>query len=295
VKLRRRAGSGDVIDRRGGRGGGGRGRSGLPIAVGGGGIGTLIVLVIIALVGGLGGGGGGSGFDVGAPQFPGGAPAGSGREVSSPDDAPGMFVEDVLADVQDTWTELFAGAGQRYERAKLVLFERATQSGCGAASSATGPFYCPADRMIYLDVEFFDQLHHRFGAPGDFAQAYVIAHEVAHHVQTLLGTSQRVRQESQRNPGKANDLSVRLELQADCYAGVWGYTAAQRGILDPGDLEEALAAAAAIGDDRLQRESGGSIDQDTWTHGSSEQRQRWFKRGFDTGDPNRCDTFSGEI
>lgn len=293
MKLRRRAGSGQVIDRRGRGFGGGRG--GLPIALGGGGIGTIIVLVILVLLGGIGGGGGGgTGFDFGASQFPGAAPVGDDT-VSDPGDSGGQFVQDVLADVQETWTELFAGAGQQYQPAKLVLFEGGTQSGCGAASSATGPFYCPADQRIYLDLEFFNQLHQRFGAPGDFAQAYVVAHEVAHHVQTLLGTSQQVRQEGQRNPDDANELSVRLELQADCYAGVWGFTAAQRGILEPGDLEEALEAAAAIGDDRLQRESGSTVDQDTWTHGSSEQRQRWFKRGFDTGDPNQCDTFSGDI
>ncbi len=292
MKLRRRAGSGQVIDRRGS--GGSIGRGGLPIALGGGGIGTIIVLVILALLGGIGGGGGGGGFDFGNPQFPGAAPVGDDT-VSDPSDPDGQFVQDVLADVQETWTELFAAAGKQYEPAKLVLFEGGTQSGCGAASSATGPFYCPADQRVYLDPEFFAQLHQRFGAPGDFAQAYVIAHEVAHHVQTLLGTSQQVREQSQRNPDDANELSVRLELQADCYAGVWGYTAAQRGILEPGDLEEALAAAAAIGDDRLQRESGGTVDQDTWTHGSSEQRQHWFERGFDTGDPNQCDTFSGDI
>jgi uncharacterized protein len=292
VKLRRRAGSGDIIDRRGARSTGGR-RGALPITAGAGGIGTIILLAIFLLFGNVLGGGGGGGVDIGGlPQFPGNAPASGSMEVSSPEDEPGMFVEDVVADVQDVWTELFSGSGQEYERAQLVLFTDATSSACGPASAATGPFYCPADRLMYLDLGFFEELHRRFGAPGDFAQAYVIAHEVAHHVQTLTGTSQRAREEGQRNDN-ANEMSIRLELQADCYAGVWGYSAQQRGLLDPGDLEEALTAAAAIGDDRIQAQSG-RVDQDTWTHGSSEQRQRWFKRGFDTGDPNQCDTFSGD-
>lgn len=293
MKLRRRAGSGDIIDRRGAATGGTRSGA-LPIAAGAGGIGSIIVAVIVLLLGGFMGGGG-AGFDIGNPQFPGVAPSGGSTAVSSPDDEPGMFVEDVLADVQDLWTKLFAGSRTTYERAKLVLFTDATNSACGAASAATGPFYCPADRMVYLDIGFFEELHRRFGAPGDFAQAYVIAHEVGHHVQTVSGISQAAQEEAQRNPKKANELSVRVELQADCYAGVWGYSAAQHGLLDPGDLEEALAAAAAIGDDRIQKEAGGRIDQETWTHGSSEQRQRWFKRGFDSGDPNQCDTFSGGI
>ena len=291
MRLGRRAGSGDVIDRRGAGGGGGMG---LPMGIGGGGIGTLLLVVAFLVISRCASGGG-AGFDIGSPQFPGAVPAGDSGSVSSPDDAPGMFVEDVMADVQDRWTELYSGSGDTYERAKIVLFTGSTSSACGAASSSTGPFYCPADRLVYIDLSFFEELRSRFGAPGDFAQAYVIAHEVGHHVQTLTGTSGRVREESARNQDDANELSVRLELQADCYAGVWGNSAAARGILDPGDLEEALTAAAAIGDDRLQKESGSRVDQDTWTHGSSEQRQRWFKKGFDTGDPNQCDTFSGGI
>jgi len=266
---------------------------GLPLGVGGGGLGMLLVVAMLLLS--RCAGGGASGFDIGSPQFPGAVPAGGSGDVSSPDDAPGMFVEDVMADVQDRWAEVYAASGDTYDRARVVLFTGSTNSACGAASSATGPFYCPADRLVYIDLAFFEELHQRFGAPGDFAQAYVIAHEVGHHVQTLSGTSARVRQESSRNPDDANELSVRLELQADCYAGVWGHSASARGILDAGDLEEALTAAEAIGDDRLQREAGGRVDQDTWTHGSSEQRQRWFKRGFDTGDPNQCDTFSGGV
>ena len=293
MRIGRRANSGDVIDR---RGAGSTGGMGIPLGIGGGGLGLgsiLIIVVFVVLSQCMGGGG--SGFDIGSPQFPGAAPSGGGGQVSSPSDEPGMFVEDVMADVQDTWTQLYAGSSNEYERAKIVLFTGSTNSACGAASSATGPFYCPADRLVYIDLSFFEELHKRFGAPGDFAQAYVIAHEVGHHVQTLSGTSARVRSESQRNPDDANELSVRQELQADCYAGVWGYSAAARGILDPGDLEEALVAAAAIGDDRIQRDSGSRVDQDTWTHGSSEQRQRWFKKGFDSGNPNQCDTFSGDI
>lgn len=293
MRLGRRSGSGDVIDRRGsGRGGGGMP---LPLSMGGGGIGigTVLILLVIMFISQCSGDGSG-GYDIGLPQFP-GAVAPGDNTVSSPTDDTGAFVEDVVVDVQDSWATVFSGSGQTYERAKLVLFSGATSSACGQASSATGPFYCPADRMVYLDTGFFDELHQRFGAPGDFAQAYVIAHEIGHHVQTLTGTSQKVQSESQRSPDNANELSVRLELQADCYAGVWGYSAAQREILDPGDLEEALTAAAAIGDDRLQRDAGAKVDQDTWTHGSSEQRQRWFKQGFDSGDPNTCDTFSGGI
>jgi predicted metalloprotease len=254
-----------------------------------------MVLLAVLLLMGKCASGGGSGFDIGLPQFPGAVAPSADNTVSSPDDPSGMFVEDVLADVQDSWTEQFAGSGKTYERAKLVLFTSSTNSACGPASSATGPFYCPADRLVYLDTGFFEELHQRFGAPGDFAQAYVIAHEIGHHVQTLTGITGRVQQESERKPNDANQLSVRVELQADCYAGVWGFSAAKRGILEAGDLEEALNAAAAIGDDRLQREAGARVNQDTWTHGSSEQRQRWFKKGFDSGDPNQCDTFSGGI
>ncbi len=288
MRLGRRSGSGDIIDRRGSRGGGG-----LPLALGGGGAGSIVVVLVLLLLSQCVGGSA-SGFDIGLPQFPAAVPAQEG-EVSSPDDPSGAFVEDVLADVQDTWTGIFASSGETYTRAKLVLFSSATNSGCGAATSATGPFYCPADRLVYLDTAFFDELHQRFGAPGDFAQAYVIAHEIGHHVQTLTGTAEKVQQEGRQKPDEANHLSVRLELQADCYAGVWGHSAAERGILDPGDLEEALVAAAAIGDDRIQQDSGAKVNPDTWTHGSAEQRQHWFKRGFDSGDANQCDTFSGDI
>jgi predicted metalloprotease len=176
-----------------------------------------------------------------------------------------------------------------------VLFTGSTNSGCGPATSAVGPFYCPLDRTAYLDLDFFRDLHVRFGAPGDFARAYVIGHELAHHVQNLTGVSDEVRTRSAEEPAVANELSIRLELQADCLAGVWGHSTYERDILESGDLEEGLAAAAAIGDDRIQAQATGRIDPDTWTHGSSEQRVHWFRRGFDSGEAARCDTFSGDI
>ena len=216
------------------------------------------------------------------------APAGQ------PQDELGKFAAVVLADTEDTWNRIFSETGGRYEEPKLVLFSRVVASACGYASSASGPFYCPGDHKLYLDLAFFDELDRRFGAPGDFAQAYVIAHEVGHHVQNLLGISDRVRalQERARSEEEVNALSVRLELQADCFAGVWGYTANRdRRLLDPGDVEEGLAAAAAIGDDTLQRRSQGYVTPETWTHGSSEMRAQWFRRGLQTGDPQACDTF----
>ena len=205
------------------------------------------------------------------------------------------FVDAVMRDAQQTWTNIL---GSRYEPTRVVLFRDQIDTACGFAQSATGPFYCPGDRKVYLDLGFYDELQRRFGAPGDFAQAYVLAHELGHHVQRLTGTESQVRQQQQANPGSANELSVRLELQADCYAGVWGHTAAQPGRaakgeveLDPGDVEEGLHAAAAIGDDRLQRLATGRVMPEKFTHGSSEQRVTWFKRGLDSGDPNACNTF----
>lgn len=208
----------------------------------------------------------------------------------------GEFVAVVLADTEDTWNSLFRAQGQQYQEPALVLFSGSVSSACGRASSAVGPFYCPADRQVYLDLSFFRDLDQRFGAPGDFAQAYVVAHEVGHHVQTLLGISQRVQQAKQGgNQASANALSVRQELQADCFAGVWGHAAHNhRQILDPGDLDEALAAAAAIGDDRLQQQAGGQVVPDSFTHGSSAQRAHWFRKGFESGDINSCNTFASE-
>jgi predicted metalloprotease len=224
---------------------------------------------------------------------------GGGDEVAPSADPQGDeklkdFMEFVLDDVQGFWADTFRQNGKPYREATLVLFEGRTDSDCGGASSDIGPHYCPADQNVYLDLGFFRELKARFGAPGDFAQAYVLAHEVGHHVQNLLGTMERVERLSRSEPGRENDLSIRLELQADCYAGAWGFTTYDRDILDSGDLEEGLKAAAAVGDDRIQKQSTGRVNPETWTHGSSEQRVRWFKRGFADGDPNDCDTFSAE-
>lgn len=199
------------------------------------------------------------------------------------------FMSFVLDDLQATWRQQL---GSQYQDAKMVIFREAVQSACGVNGASTGPFYCPGDGKLYLDLSFFDELHRRFGAPGDFAQAYVIAHEIGHHVQNLLGIERQVRQLQSGNPGARNDLSVRMELQADCFAGVWGYSTAQRGILERGDPEEGLRAAAAIGDDRIQRQSQGYVVPDAFTHGSSAQRVEWFERGLMSGDPDQCDTFS---
>jgi predicted metalloprotease len=203
------------------------------------------------------------------------------------------FVSVVLADTEDTWGDLFRRSGARYENPKLVLFSGAVQSACGQAQAAMGPFYCPGDHKLYLDMSFFDDLARRHNAPGDFAQAYVIAHEVGHHVQTLLGISEKVHAARQQaRESEANRLQVRMELQADCFAGIWAHHANKaRNILEQGDLEEALAAASGVGDDRLQRQARGHVVPDSFTHGSSEQRMRWFEIGANTGEPKRCDTF----
>jgi predicted metalloprotease len=215
-----------------------------------------------------------------------GAPAAQGQ-LSATD----SFVAKVLASTEDTWGKVFAASGQKYPAPTLVLFEGSVRSACGGASSASGPFYCPADRKVYLDTSFFDQLARQFGAPGDFAAAYVIAHEVGHHIQTVTGTSEQVTRAQQRaRKAEANALSVRLELQADCYAGVWA--ANNRNLLDEGDFAEGVRAAQSIGDDTLQRQMQGRVVPDSFTHGSADQRIRWLKKGFETGDPNACDTFS---
>lgn len=203
-----------------------------------------------------------------------------------------QFVSFVLDDAQATWQRLLPRAGVAYRDAKLVLFRDAVQSECGAAQSATGPFYCPLDERIYIDLGFYEDLHTRFGAPGDFAQAYVLAHEIGHHVQHLLGIDERVREARIANPRIANELSVRMELQADCYAGIWAHSTAQRDRLERGDIEEGLGAAAAVGDDRIQRRQTGRINVDAFTHGSSRQRVTWFDRGLRSGDPASCDTFA---
>lgn len=256
---------------------------------------VILVVGVVAIFGGkligidvlglfLGGGGAG-------------APARQSQEFSQQEQQLADFVSVVLADTEDTWQQIFREQGGTYREPTLVLFSGRVNSACGMASAAVGPFYCPGDQKLYIDLSFFNDLSTRHGAPGDFAQAYVVAHEVGHHVQTLLGISKQV-QEAGRGKSKAavNALSVRQELQADCFAGLWGHAAnSDRQLLDPGDLEEALQAATAIGDDRLQHEAGGEVVPDSFTHGSSAQRVEWFRRGFDSGNIADCDTFSADI
>jgi len=225
-------------------------------------------------------------------------PGGPGAPVNeSPEEAREVqFVSFVLDTAEATWAKILpATTGTPWRNAKLVLFRDATPTGCGVGQTAMGPFYCPVDQKLYIDLAFYDELRSRFGAPGEFAQAYVLAHELGHHVQHLLGIDAEVRRAEQRDPAAANDLSVRLELQADCFAGVWGHATQGEGILEPGDLESGLNAAASVGDDRIQRQTTGHVNTDTFTHGSSAQRVFWFKRGFDSGQPKDCDTFSGAV
>jgi hypothetical protein len=222
----------------------------------------------------------------------GGGPVAQGPRDAARDEAEEplvQFVSFVLDDIQQTWQRLLP---QRYQDARLVLFRDAIESACGFAESATGPFYCPADHKVYVDLGFYEELKRRFGAPGDFAQAYVIAHEIGHHVQSLTGIERQVRQRQASRPRDANALSVRLELQADCLAGVWAHSTAQRRLLEQGDVEEGLNAAAAIGDDRLQSQAGRRVSPESFTHGSSAQRVAWFRRGLESGDPDGCDTFA---
>jgi len=276
---------GDIEDMRGGGGGIGM----VPMGIGG-----FILLAVLSMFTGvnffalLGGGGGASPTSVGT----------TGPVRSTPEEERLVDMVDAVArDVQQTWKGILGG---RYEVTKVTLFRDQIQSACGFAQSATGPFYCPNDRKVYLDLGFFDELQRRFGAPGDFAQAYVLAHEFGHHVQNLTGIESRMRRAVQADPSEANPMSVRLELQADCFAGVWGHVASQSGRaaqgeveLDPGDTEEGLRAASAIGDDRLQKLATGRVMPEKFTHGTSEQRVSWFRRGLETGDPGACDTFAG--
>jgi uncharacterized protein len=272
--------SSDVEDRRGqgGRFGGGM-RMGL------GGFVVLLVLSLIfkrdffSLVG------------AGAPTEDTGGTAAGPVQTTPEEDERQQFVTFVLNDAQDTWTKILAERGKQYEHAKLVLFRDATQTACGVGQAAAGPFYCPGDNRVYIDLGFYDELRDRFGAAGDFAQAYVIAHELGHHIQRLLGTEAKVRRAQQVRPDEANDLSVRMELQADCYAGVWGHSTQQRNILEQGDVEEGLNAAAAVGDDRIQAASGGGVHPEAFTHGTAKERSSWFNRGFQSGRPEDCDTF----
>jgi predicted metalloprotease len=226
----------------------------------------------------------------------GGGALAPGAEAPAPVNDPAeeemvQFVSFVLDDAQQVWTQVFAQEGSQYPPATLVLFREGVGSACGSASSAVGPFYCPGDQKVYIDLGFFTDLDRRFGAPGDFAQAYVLAHELGHHIQHVVGTEAQMRQAQQRDPSRANELSVRLELQADCLAGVWGFYAAQRGVLEPGDAEEGLAAAAAIGDDRLMRGAGQRANPESFTHGTSAQRVEWFRRGLTSGRIDACQTF----
>lgn len=201
------------------------------------------------------------------------------------------FLSSALDDAQNTWRAILAQNGKEYPDAKLVLFRQAVTSACGNASSAMGPFYCPGDQKVYIDLEFYEQLERNYGAPGDFAQVYVLAHEIGHHVQNVLGTERAMRQAQQANPAERNALSVAMELQADCYAGVWAYQVARRGDLEAGDVEEGLGAASAVGDDRLQQQARGEVNPESFTHGSSAQRMQWFRAGLERGDPAACDTF----
>jgi uncharacterized protein len=267
----------DIEDRRGQGGGGFRGG---PV-----GIGVVLVLLVLSLLTGR------NFLSLVDPNAIGGTdqPSSSGPVASSPDeDRLVQFVTFVINDVQATWTRLLPG---EYQKTTLVLFRDSTPTACGMGQMASGPFYCPGDQKVYIDLGFYDELRQRFGASGDFAQAYVIAHEVGHHIQRLRGIEGRVRQAQEARPSAANVLSVRLELQADCYAGIWGHSTAERQILEAGDVDEALRAAASIGDDRIQRMSGRGVQPESFTHGSSTQRVEWFKRGFESGDLDACDTF----
>jgi predicted metalloprotease len=279
----------------GGFGGGGGGRR---IGIGGG-IGGIIVVLIMLFLGIdpsvllQGGDPGSVPAPTEQPRTP-GTPAAPGTPGTQAQDQQSQFVSVVLADTEDTWRQIFQSAGQRYTEPKLVLFSGAINSACGFAQAAVGPFYCPNDMKVYIDLSFYNDLKSRIGAPGDFAQAYVIAHEVGHHVQRLTGVLERVQKARQQmNEAQGNALQVRVELQADCYAGVWAHHADRaRGVVEPGDIDEALNAAAAIGDDRLQRRSRGYVSPESFTHGTSEQRARWFRRGFEKGEFTTCDTFN---
>src|SRR5271155_1492418 len=281
--------SGDIEDRRdqsGGGGGGGFGFGGMHLGIGG-----LLILLVLSVIfkqnffALLGGGGA--------------TPSGSAA-VSTPNPAKDeaekplvQFVSFVLDDTQRTWEQLLPQqAGTQYRHAKLVLFRGSTSSACGGAEAATGPFYCPGDEKVYIDLGFYDELKQRFGAPGEFAQAYVLAHEVGHHIQKLIGIESKVRQFQNQNPGTANAVSVKMELQADCFAGVWAHSTQQRELLEAGDVQSALGAASSVGDDHIQQMTRGRIQPETFTHGSSQQRMDWFNRGLSSGLISACNTFS---
>ncbi|CNE06583.1 neutral zinc metallopeptidase [Yersinia nurmii] len=277
--------SDNVEDRRGASSGGGGGFR-PPI----GGKGGLVILIVVLVAGYYG-------VDL-TPLLNGSDPAQqttpqSSAPISPKDEQMAKFTKVVLADTEDTWKPIFQKMGKTYQDPKLVMYRGATRTGCGTGQSVMGPFYCPADSTVYIDLSFYEDMKNKLGAGGDFAQAYVIAHEVGHHVQHLLGIDAKVRQQQQgASQVEANRLSVKMELQADCFAGVWGKAMDEQQVLEEGDLQEALNAAQAIGDDRLQQKSQGRVVPDSFTHGTSQQRYTWFNRGFESGDPNSCDTFA---
>lgn len=279
MRWRGRAGSGNVVDSRGSGGGG---------LAAGGGIGAVVIGIIYFLMTGDPSG------IAPPPQQQSQRPAGAQPGQTAADDSMAQFVSVILKDTEETWGEIFRQSGQTYQEPQLELFTGRVSTACGTASSAVGPFYCPGNQRVYIDLGFYEQMRRQLNAPGDFAQAYVIAHEVGHHVQTITGVSQQVNSASQRaGEAERNRLSVMQELQADCYAGVWAHHGQQRNQwMEEGDIEEALNAASAIGDDALQKQQQGYVVPESFTHGSSAQRQRWFRVGFEGGDPERCDTFS---
>ena len=280
-----RRGSDNVEDRRSDSRGPMMGGGGFRLPGGKGGVVLLVIVVIASFYG----------VEL-TSLLTGGQPVSqqSSRSVSPNEDEAAKFTSVILATTEDTWGQIFERQGRTYQQPKLVMYRGATRTGCGTGQSVMGPFYCPADSTVYIDLSFYDEMNNKLGAGGDFAQGYVIAHEVGHHVQKLMGIEPKVR-EMQRNASEteANRLSVRMELQADCFAGVWGHS--MQGVLEAGDLKEALDAAQAIGDDRLQQQSQGRVIPDSFTHGTSEQRYSWFKRGFDSGDPGQCNTFGNKL
>jgi len=272
--------SSDLEDERGNSGGGGFQFGGMHLGIGG-----FIILLILSFVFKRN-------FFTLLSTDTGVAPSAQSRPVNDPQEEPKVhFVSFVLDDAQKTWTTILQERGVDYPHAKLVLFRDAVRSGCGVAQSESGPFYCPADKKVYIDLSFYDELKDRFGASGDFAQAYVLAHEIGHHVQDVLGIEGKVRRAMEQNPSQQHAFSVRLELQADCFAGIWGHSTEQRNLLEAGEVKEALTAASAIGDDRLQKMAGREVNPDTFTHGTSEQRVHWFNEGFTKGTIEACNTF----
>lgn len=304
MRWRGRRQSSNIEDQRGAGGGlgGGLGRGGFRIPVGGtrsGGFSLSTIVILVVLFFALRA----CGIDPLAMLEEGGVPGRTqvqpsqpGGQTVQPSDEMGQFVATVLAETEDVWKGIFQAEGQTYQEPTLVMFSDQVRSACGFASAASGPFYCPGDRKVYIDLAFYDQLARQFGAAGDFAQAYVLAHEVGHHVQNLIGVLPRFNQMRQSmSQAEANEMSMRVELQADCFAGVWGHFTAQKGLLEEGDIEEALNAAQQIGDDTLQRKTQGYVVPESFNHGTSQQRQTWFARGFKSGKLSDCDTFNSQI